>query len=751
MFGHGTDHEYHDFRVVAHPEPFALSIWSDWPTNALKPFSTPSNLLWTCLFDTGDYRATPIISVNPGEWFYDPAGGAAIPFADTLIWQYTFPVDGSVSCVPFTQQVGNIYWLTIEKLILPDPGLTNLFGWKTTDPTQTPHFNDDAVWAPGGISPIWFELRYFPGHPYDAQSIDLAFIIDGDTNAITPPNGPPVNDVRDLKWQQPLDTLFGICVSNLNDDMSNEHILDDFVSDGRPINGVRWWGCYPGYMPGTPGPVPPPGPPDQPPTFWLDWYSDVPAGVDTNYSHPGTFLEGFCYAFGLHPMTENYYTSTLVPGKGYVHHFEYNAEFPTNVTWNEKEGVVYWFSAQAEYFGESNTYGWAWSTTSAENHWNDDAVRNVPGSPPWQELYFDEVCPGHPYGHSSLDLAFELYSDVRCRRAKKWLQPPDMFTGENMWSYMLRDEIGSPYAKRADDFLCDGRRITDVHWWGSYLNWETNYSGFGPPRPPIGVAALLGFNLSFHYDVPANPTQPFSMPSNPAIAEIFVPFERCHEVFFGTVTQFWKGTVQEHEYQYYVDLLDPALGAAAGAWLTESNTIYWLDVQGVFSNAWTPGLGHLGWGWKTTDPQYWWNDVSVVNTDSVSWMPGDFPPAPPFAPGVPVIPHPLFGAPMDLAFELTTDVPATNPWYVTPRFVEIDFDETDGTVRLDSLGDLGAGIQVLQCTTNLNTNIIQWTSVTTNWLPWPAPWTNTWWTTRKDGTNNTYWRILNCTKPPPGP
>jgi hypothetical protein len=38
------------------------------------------------------------------------------------------------------------------------------------------HWNDDAVWADSGQGP-WNELRYPYGHPFEGESIDLAFAI----------------------------------------------------------------------------------------------------------------------------------------------------------------------------------------------------------------------------------------------------------------------------------------------------------------------------------------------------------------------------------------------------------------------------------------------------------------------------------------------------------------------------------------------------------------------------------------------
>ena len=96
-------------------------------------------------------------------------------------------------------------------------------------------------------------------------------------------------------------------------------------------------------------------------------------------------------------------------------------------------------------------------------------------------------------------VAFELFSDVCPRRCNKWEQPPNMFDGVNMRSSMV--ETNPPGIVRADDFVSDGRAITDIHWWGSYLWWKyLDPGGETNPVPPPsdGTNEPLGFYLSWH-------------------------------------------------------------------------------------------------------------------------------------------------------------------------------------------------------------------------------------------------------------
>ncbi len=189
-------------------------------------------------------------------------------------------------------------------------------------------------------------------------------------------------------------------------------------------------------------------------------------------------------------------------------------------------------------------------------------------------------------------------------------------------------------------------------------------------------------------------------------------------MYYGTVVQYWHvPPVFEHEFQYYVDLLnrfDP--------WYETNDVVYWLNIQAVFPPSWEPGgggvgpSGHWGWGWKTTPLTNRWNDASVQRNLQGGWDPGVYPPG-----------HPYAGQPCDLAFELTTDeVGGGTNWWNQPIWIRsIARSGTGITSRvLGSVGDAGAGVQVLQFSTNLlGTN---WADLVTNALPLPAPYTNLW-------------------------
>ncbi len=178
---------------------FVLGIYDDIPagTGGLM-HSRPGNLLWDMKFKPGEYIAREYATAQ--ELFYDPNIDQIIG-GDTVVWQYNFFIDEATALI---QDKDNIYWLAVTNvdpnndgvvdtrdLIEAESGI-NRFGWKTS---ASEHFNDDAVFLDHDLpfgQPInevfppqgapapglpWQEMRYPFGHPFETESIDLAFVI----------------------------------------------------------------------------------------------------------------------------------------------------------------------------------------------------------------------------------------------------------------------------------------------------------------------------------------------------------------------------------------------------------------------------------------------------------------------------------------------------------------------------------------------------------------------------------------------
>ncbi|MFW6151982.1 MAG: hypothetical protein ACOC6C_03305 [Verrucomicrobiota bacterium] len=102
--------------------------------------------------------------------------------------------------------------------------------------------------------------------------------------------------------------------------------------------------------------------------------------------------------------------------------------------------------------------------------------------------------------------------------------------------------------------------------------------------------------------------------------------------------------------------------------------------------------------------------------------------------------HPRQYEPFDFAFELTTDEVGTNKWYDRAVITNV-WNNAGGWLGLESVGDLGSGVQVLQGSTNLICT--NWVDIMTNSMPLPSPYVNRWqWSNNVPDENCYFLRIL---------
>jgi len=183
---------------------FYLSLHADIPAG-LSPtgYSMPGEMIWQRPFGPSEFNYD-LYETHP-EGFYHPLEGWYEPMADHECWEYVFNLHEG----EFTQQGSPytpvVYWLNVQAEVMAPGGIW--FGWKTS----FMHWNDDAVWAEG-VDPIppeqdWHELRYPQGHPYEPESIDLAFEIYFEaTDCCIPPIRGDINlsggliDIADLVY-----------------------------------------------------------------------------------------------------------------------------------------------------------------------------------------------------------------------------------------------------------------------------------------------------------------------------------------------------------------------------------------------------------------------------------------------------------------------------------------------------------------------------------------------------------------------
>lgn len=219
----------------------------------------------------------------------------------------------------------------------------------------------------------------------------------------------------------------------------------------------------------------------------------------------------------------------------------------------------------------------------------------------------------------------------------KWSQPPvEVQPGMQPPLFLGWDErslrVVPPIC--ADDWECTTPQpVTDIHWWGSFINWTQ-------PEPPQLPRA---FHLAIWTDVPVGPNNLFSHPGQMVWEHYcdtytwnFAGYDRDprHEVENEACFQFHQ-YLPEGKWFYQ----DPG---------PDGRNVYWLSIAAIYDDS-TP---RYPWGWKTR-PHFWNDDAVRIRQvfdptgmvgwpPSVGWM---------WAQGEPIM---WQDKSWDLAFELTT-------------------------------------------------------------------------------------------------
>ncbi len=232
------------------------------------------------------------------------------------------------------------------------------------------------------------------GHGGEVEDYEV-FIEDGE-------KGPP------LKWNQ-------IPLINEDPDMAwtpffngwdvktvfnGTFIADDwFCKSPRPVTFIHWWGSYVDWDSTV-------APPIAPHAFHIGVWTDVPAGEDKEWSHPGAMI--------WHWMVPRDALDERVAGDdfhpAYMSKpdtcFEYHFDIPKD-EWFYQEGdsTVYWLSIAAVYEEVPDEFVWGWKTR--EHFFQDDAVYVYE---PVQPKIGDIAVETEPIAHG-WDLAFVLGTD----------------------------------------------------------------------------------------------------------------------------------------------------------------------------------------------------------------------------------------------------------------------------------------------------------------------------------------------------
>lgn len=629
-----------------------LSIHSDLPANDpcnQKEYSMPKDLLWEKDFQASDINETLYLHNQEAEWFWDPAFGDPPPtqYADYQIWQYDIDIPRSEAfiqqgdpCNPVT------YWLDVY-VELDDPmGVNPKFGWKTSNE----HWNDDAVYSmDNGLN--WEELRYPLGHPLggplDPCSIDLSFRIVTTGEEIDP----------EVKWSQPpvpweqeeIYVGWDEEAHNKTDAGEVKMVMDDFRCDSnKPVTAIRWWGSFLNwrteYLPS-----------ELPKGFYLTIWTDVPAGFDEDYSHPGIMIwDNECMTYDV-----NFYGWEYDPRIQTVDlaKFEFYQELdPCDYWYQPGDSNIYWLGISAIYDDEVVDPCWPWGWETREHFFQDDAVRFFTW-PVLNTTYPPTMYEPIEYQGESWDLCFELLSKEREPWAKepvrhlKWAQPPiEIDPAAQTPTYCGWDEKSNnkdtqnpdgPFKVVADDFRCIGSMpVTSIHWWGSYYGWDGSDT---QPLPPVLPQMWW---VGFWSNKPAGGTTTYSHPD--VLLHDFTVLE--DRIQYEQVGYDYYGHYHPNDicYQYTLNLESDEIFWQEDFNDTTTDDIYWISIVALYPD---PCNTDYPWGWKTR-LWHWEDDAVTFNLHNIPALGFTLDPA---AIAITPLEEPMFSESVDVCFELDTD------------------------------------------------------------------------------------------------
>jgi len=206
-------------------------------------------------------------------------------------------------------------------------------------------------------------------------------------------------------------------------DMFWTPLADDFkCSQTGTITDIHFWGSFADDC------LPAGGPASL--TFQITIYSDVPAGVDQPWSHPGEPL----WTRRFEPCTytvrqvadsnvEDWYdpaTKLYLP-QNHFNAYQYNICMADTDVWEQQAGRIYWLEIKDIVpAGLEPDYTFGWKTSL--KHWNDDAVYRPATTGGWAELRYPV---GHRLHPQSIDLAFVITGEAAPPPDTDWGDAPD--------------------------------------------------------------------------------------------------------------------------------------------------------------------------------------------------------------------------------------------------------------------------------------------------------------------------------------
>jgi hypothetical protein len=329
-------------------------------------------------------------NVRSWWWSCGPAPAAIAWNTPTTVTINTSQIGLSATTPPATGFANNpAFNLTMSQFFIVDENFQWVFGQVPVPPPGQTQFV--------GMWNYWHNLTVTPKLP-----------------------GGGANSKWFVKYSQPPEEIEEGLINgwdevSVYDPQTNYPIMaDDWQCvDDRPVTDIHWWGSFKGW-------TQPHLPPILPSAFHIAVWTDVPAGVDKPYSHPGQLI------------WENRCTSWIWNFAGYdrdprIDDVEWQeneacwqfAQFLSQDQWFRQAPMadgtpnIYWLSIAAIYppgtdYAGPDFYPWGWKTRP--HFFNDDAIR-ITGATMWPPAVGAMWSSGNPVEYPagiSWDLAFEL-------------------------------------------------------------------------------------------------------------------------------------------------------------------------------------------------------------------------------------------------------------------------------------------------------------------------------------------------------
>ncbi|MBN2474624.1 MAG: hypothetical protein JXB62_08445 [Pirellulales bacterium] len=439
-------------------------------------------------------------------------------------------------------------------------------------------------WVVAGKTFARFRFSSLAGLPYDGPAID-GEVEDYQVRILStkweqPPDPAEPDNVL-LGWNEP-SVYFGEQIA-----------ADDWLCEtDAPVTDLVWWGSFLDWTGADAEPV-------LPDSFHVAIWSDVPAGADQPWSHPDMVVyeadisrfdwEWVGWDFDPRPLD-----IPMDPTSGvgqYEAAFKFKAALP-EAFYQEAGNNVYWVSIAADYWTGAqpeHVFGWKTRPRDPESAAPDAAVRIWDPTTAWWGDTFHAGEPIYwPTEEQPWDLAFELYSTATAE--PKWQQPPEPYLPRDAYNGWDEPSVYRSDQIVADDWLCDtDQPVTDVHWWGSFINWdEAHLPGGEMPE---------AFHIGFWTDVPADAADPDSY-SHPGRL-----VWEAEAVDYGAEFVGWDFDPRDEtappEATFYFEYNLPQ---SDWFWQEAGDNIYWISISAVYGD--DAQVIHP-WGWKTRprDPQ----------------------------------------------------------------------------------------------------------------------------------------------------